>query len=60
MEAHEKSTGGIISGEIKLTLTLRILVRGSYLNLALLYEMGSTYAYDIFNNVIKKSESEKY
>jgi len=50
--AHEKDTGGFISGEIKLALTLRMLAGGSYLDLSLLYEVGCTYAYDIFHDVI--------
>jgi hypothetical protein len=44
MYAHEASTGGFVSGEIKLALTLRLLAGGSYLDLSLLYEVGSSYA----------------
>ena len=51
--AHEGSTGGFVSGEVKLALTLRLLAGGSYLDLALLYEVGHTYAYDIFHDVVK-------
>ena len=54
MRAHEASTGGFISGEIKVALTLRILAGGSYLDLALLFEAGQSYVYEIFPCVIKK------
>ena len=40
MHAHEQSTGGYISVELKLAMTLRILAGGSYLDLSLLYETG--------------------
>ncbi|KAL7544549.1 hypothetical protein ACHAWF_007926 [Thalassiosira exigua] len=53
MTAHEKTTGGFISGEVKLALTLRLLAGGSYLDLSLLYEVGPSYAYDIFKDVLK-------
>ncbi len=52
MKCHEKSTGGFISGEVKLAITLRILAGGSYLDLALLYDTSSSHAYDIFHSVI--------
>ena len=51
--AHEGSTGGFVSGEVKLGLTLRLLAGGSYLDLALLYEVGPSYAYEIFHDVVK-------
>ena len=38
VKAHKKSTGGFISGEVKLTLTLRLLSGGLYMDLALLYK----------------------
>ena len=53
MKGHEDSTGGFISGEIKLALTLRLLAGGSYLDLSLLFEMGQTYSFNIFHDVIK-------
>jgi len=53
MSAHEGSTGGFISGEVKLALTLRLLAGGSYLDLSLLYEVGASHAYAIFHDVIK-------
>ena len=49
---HEESTGGFISGEIKLALTLLLLAGGSYLDLALLFEILFTYSYVLFNDVI--------
>jgi hypothetical protein len=51
MKAHIATTGGFICGEIK-PLVLRLLAGGSYLDLALLFETGSSYTYDIFHNVI--------
>lgn len=54
MKCHEESTGGFISGEVKLALTLRILAGGSYLDLALLFDTSSSHAYAIFHDVIKK------
>ena len=52
LRAHEESTGGFVSGEIKIALTLRLLDGGSYLDLALLFEMGCTYSYVVFHDVI--------
>ena len=52
--AHEESTGGFISGEVKLALTLRLLGGGSYMDLAILFDTGFTYAYQIFHEVIRK------
>jgi len=46
--AQETSTGGFISGEVKLAITLRILAVGSYLDMALLYETGESYSHLIF------------
>lgn len=53
MKVHEDSTCGFVSGEIKVALTLRILAGGPYLDLALLYERSSSYAYEITHLVIK-------
>jgi len=52
LKAHKETTGGFISGEIKLALILRLLAGGCYLDLALLFEMGFTYSYVVFHNVI--------
>ena len=45
-------TGGFVSGEVKLALTLRLLAGGTYMDLALLYEVGMTYAYEILHDVV--------
>eukprot|EP00986_Skeletonema_menzelii_P016744 scaffold15713_cov91-Skeletonema_menzelii.AAC.1 len=55
LKCHDKSTGGFISGEVKLALRLRILAGGSYLDLALLFDRSSSssHAYAIlFHGVI--------
>ena len=52
MAAHEHTTGGFISGEVKLALTLRMLAGGSYLDLALLFEVGQSSAHAIFHLVV--------
>ena len=53
LHAHEKTTGGFVSGEVKLALTLRLLAGGSYMDLALLFDVGFSTAYEIFHKVIK-------
>ena len=53
-KAYTESTGGFISGEIKLALTLKLLVGGSYLDLSLLLEIGFTYLYKIFHQVVSQ------
>ena len=53
LRAHQATTGGFISGEIKVALTLRLMAGGSYLDLALLFDTGFTYAYKIFHDVIE-------
>ncbi len=50
--AHEHSTGGFISGEVKVTITLRILGRGSNLDLALLFESSFNHTHKIFRYVV--------
>ena len=52
--AHQKSTGGFISGEVKLAMTLRVLAGGSYMDLSLLYETSFSYSYKIFHCVTSK------
>ncbi|KAL3805723.1 hypothetical protein ACHAW5_003832 [Stephanodiscus triporus] len=52
MHAHSVYTGGIICGEVKLAITLRMLAGGSYLDLGLIFGTGSTYPYAIFRHVI--------
>lgn len=53
-KANLNDTGGWISGEVKLAITLRMLAGGSYLDLGLIFGTGSTYPYTIFNNVITR------
>ena len=45
LHAHEHTTGGIVSGEVKLALTLRLLAGGSYMDSALLFDVGFSTAY---------------
>jgi hypothetical protein len=52
--AHTHSTGGFVSGEVKLALTLRLLAGGSYMDLALLFDVGFSTAYEILHYVIKE------
>ena len=42
-QAHSVTTGGIICGEIKLAVTLRMLAGGSYLDLGLIFGTGFSY-----------------
>ena len=51
---HQGSTGGIISGEIKLALTMRMLGGGSYLDMALIFETSFNHSHKIFKHVVKK------
>ena len=53
MHAHKSSTGRFVSGKVKLALTLRLLAGGSYLDLALLYKISSSHAYEIFHDVVR-------
>ncbi len=50
--AHEHSTGGFISGEVKVAITLCILGGGSYLDLALLFESSFNQTHKIFRYVV--------
>ena len=52
--AHEATSGGYISGEVKLALTLRMLAGGSYLDLSLIYHCADTYVTTIFHEVINE------
>ena len=38
--ANDSSTGGMISGEVKLALTLRILGGGTYMDMAMIFEVS--------------------
>ena len=51
--AHESTTSGFISGEVKLAVTLRMLAGGSYLDLFLIYELFHTYPYKILHETIE-------
>ena len=42
-KAHEKTSGGFISGEIKLTITIRMLAGGSALDLAVLFDVSKSH-----------------
>ncbi len=52
LAAHEHTTGGFISGKVKLALTLHMLAGGSYLDLALLFELGQNSTHVIFYQVV--------
>ena len=54
MRAHLQTTVGFICGEIKMALALHLLAGGSYLDLVLLFETGSSYAYAIFHGVLAR------
>lgn len=53
LHEHEQKAGGFVSGEVKLALTLKLLVCGLYMNLALMFGVCSSIAYEIFHKVIK-------
>ena len=53
IRAHQATTGGFISGEIKVALTLRLVAGGLYLDLSLLFDTGFRYVYKIFQDVIE-------
>ena len=50
--AHQKSTGGMICGEVKLAVTLRILGRGSYLDMAMIFKSTFNHANKLFVEVV--------
>lgn len=52
-DAHKDSTGGFISGEVRLAITLRLLSGASYLDLGLLFITSYSHVYDIYHYVIK-------
>jgi hypothetical protein len=51
-KAHYDSTGGFVSGEIKLAITLRILGGATYLDCSLFFEVSFNHAHKIFKDVI--------
>jgi hypothetical protein len=52
VKAHHDSTGGFVSGEIKLAITLRILGGATYLDCSLFFEVSFNHAHKIFKEVI--------
>jgi len=51
--AHDSSTGGMISGEVKLALTLRVLGGGTYMDMAMVFEMSFNHAHKVFKEVVR-------
>ena len=51
---HEatKTAGGVVPGEVKVALTLRILAGSSYLDLILVYFVGKATIYDSFHDTV--------
>ena len=49
---HHKSTGGMICGEVKLAVTLRILGGGSYLDMAMIFKSTFNHANKLFVEVV--------
>ena len=52
--AHEKSSGGYVSGKVKLAITLRILAGGDPLDLGVLFDIHPTYCNQIMIYVLKE------
>ena len=50
--AHHESTGGFVSGEIKVAITMRVLGGASYLEAALFFEVSFNHSHKIFKEVI--------
>ena len=50
--AHEQSTGGFVSGDIKVALTLRLLDGGTSMDLDLIFEVFDGHARKIFMDVL--------
>ena len=51
--AHVSTSGGYISGEVKLAITLRMMAGGDALDLGALFDISSSYCRDIFNYVLE-------
>ena len=58
--AHKHSTGGFISGEIRLAITLRLMAGASYLDLGLLYVRGYSSIYRIRHVMFVCLKRKKY
>ena len=54
LTAHQIRNNGIICGEIKLAIILRLIARASYLDLFLLYGISYQHRYTIFHHVNSK------
>jgi hypothetical protein len=52
IHAHQKSTGGMICGEVKLAMTLRILGGGSYLDMAMIFKSTFNHANKLFVRIV--------
>ena len=50
--AYVQSTGGYVSGEVKLALISRMLAGGTCMDLTLLYKVGMAYAYKILHDIV--------
>ncbi|KAL3795074.1 hypothetical protein ACHAW5_004675 [Stephanodiscus triporus] len=57
--AHARSTGGVIVGEVKLASALRILGGGTYMDMALVFDMSFNHQHKIFKYVVSKWLSHK-
>ena len=51
--AHHESTGGFVSGEVKLAIALRILGGASYMDVSLFFEVSFNHAHKIFKDVVQ-------
>ena len=51
-KANMSTTGGYISGEIKVAIALRMLAGGSYLDLFLIYDIFHSHAFSILHEVV--------
>ena len=49
--AHMKTTGGYLSGETKVAITLRLLGGGSFLDIATIFDVSYSTTYDVFHYV---------
>ena len=52
-KAHEKTSGGFVSGEVKLAITIRMLAGGSALDLAVLFDVSEAHCKRLFIDVLK-------
>lgn len=57
--AHARSTGGVIVGEVKLASALRILGGGTYMDMALVFDMSFNHQHKIFKYVVSEWLSHK-